>query len=96
MSYLGNAINNINPATPTNRLGIIPQKGGPLVADVHVGFPFNLIRVRTAGDVNLMGIDGNPMLIIDVQPGFYTVGEGFGYLSSGTTATGVHWYSGGQ
>lgn len=94
MSYLGNEINNVNPTTPTNQIGIFPQKGGLLTANTHLGFCFKMIRVRTAGDVNIMGIDGNAMLIIDVQPGFFTIAEGYGYLSSGTTATGIYWYGG--
>jgi hypothetical protein len=94
MAYLNNQINNVHPATPTNQIGVFPQKGGALSADTPLNFVFKMIRVRTAGDVNIMGIDGNNYLVIDVQPGFYTVAEGFGYASSGTTATGIYWYGG--
>lgn len=94
MAYLSNEINNVNPASRTEQVGIWIQKGGTITLDVDLGFVFKFLRVRTAGDLNVKGIDGNSYLVPDAQPGEFFPTWGTTVLSAGTTATGIFWFGG--
>jgi len=96
MSYLNNQIGNVNPASRTEQVGIWLLNGAnaPMTLDQDLGFVFKFLRVRTAGDVEVKGIDGNSYIIIDAQPGEYHPGWGTAVLSANTTATGIFWYGG--
>ena len=94
MAYLNGEINNVNPFSRTEQVGIWIQNGGAITLDVPLGHVFKFLRVRTVGDINIRGIDGNAYLLIDAQPGEYHPVWGTEVLSSSTTATGIYWYGG--
>lgn len=94
MSYLSNAINNINPVTPCVELGVHSKKGGAITLDQRLPNPFTKIMVTTAGNVSIVAIDGTTYIAPALQPGTEYYMVGFGVTTAGTAATGIYWFGG--
>lgn len=94
MAYLNNAINNVNPASRTEQVGIWIQKGKRAVLDQDVGWVFKWFRINSPGDITVEDIEGNPMLFESVQVGEFVPAWGRKILSAGTTGSDIMVYTG--
>jgi len=93
-AYLRNQPNSVNPATRLENLGRYATIGGSIVLDQDVGLVFKFVVPTTPGSIVIQGIDGNSITWPSVQEGQRVDVVGTKVLSAGTTATGIHWFSG--
>jgi hypothetical protein len=82
----------ISPTTRSEYIGRISVNGvtSPVTFDVEVGFVFKKFMVSTAGNVNVIGVDGLPAIFPACQPGTEYFHFGLMISSTGTTATGIY------
>ena len=96
MAYINLAVNNTNPASRDEQIGIWIRKGLEVTApmlDTLLPWYFKFIWVTTAGSVSVENQEGDIIPIPALPVGFLFPVIGRKILSAGTTASGIYVYT---